>query len=99
MTLTAREMVNFSAAGLGDERRVDALSDPAPGALVITPEIDAKIRKALNRYVRSYKRRLYFYHFQLPLLKLSPKLKATGLKDTGRTHVGTTVTTAQLVCR
>lgn len=77
------EMINVGVASLRNERRVDALSDPAARTLELTPERRTKALKALERFVRSYKRRLYLHRFQLQSLLLFLKFKALSLKAIG----------------
>ncbi|WP_127596697.1 hypothetical protein [Nitratireductor alexandrii] len=77
MTLATSENVHIGTAGLRSHGDICAPSDPAMGALELSPERRLKAIKALNREVRRIKLRLYLDYFRLRLMKLGFQFMAS----------------------
>lgn len=60
----------------GVERRSSFVKDPATGALVLRPDLEVKFARAMRRYVRRLKLRLYLNLALLYLAKF--RLQCTG---------------------
>ena len=99
---TTPEAVFPRASAKGLQRRSRFTFDPATGALIVTPDLDREIRKAIMRTVRRLKFRLYLRSARLQAIKLKLKiirallhfvgyLRGDSLKLRSRTHFGRSV--------
>ena len=70
-----KEILSISAASNGAKRGSKITTDPTMGALVVAPEYDLKIRKAIWREIGRIKRRLFLSRFRLKIEYLTLKMR------------------------
>lgn len=69
-TLAAlKKILGVGAPADGTQRRSLFVEDPATGALVVRPEYDLKIQKALRAEAKRIQQRLYLRYLRLQLTK------------------------------
>jgi len=75
-----KDILPAVSAGARKKSGSDFSFDPASGALVVVPDYDFKIRKALQREVRILKRALLFRYFCLQLDYLAFEMRCASAK-------------------
>jgi hypothetical protein len=88
MTIFAAEPVRFGTAGEGHEIGLPLIHGPTPVALVIDPDLDLKIRKALLREVRRFRVVIYLRQARLNLFAVALVSRKLRLKIVHKLYQG-----------
>lgn len=78
--LAAKKIIGGGVVTDRGQRRSRFTFDPTTGALVVSPDLDLKIRKALSREVRRIKVSLFLRQFRLKIEYLTLKARCTLLR-------------------